>query len=332
MTDCTEPRLAQARDGRDGEGQEGMAKLAQPGQPAVEAHFPGFADNMRKLFGHGLEFYLASNESLRPFLNEVPYGHKLAWLDFTDTADKGWSTREFLNLFNVINGIAFGDRGIPMPQWVMVDLILMPSAALIAGLPQPAFAAMVERSTFRFDTDVKRLLRDVQASMRDNGYTGPVPVGGYCAAPSAAAGTWVGWSLWSLMPAVGLGQAAKALALSAYRARKLDGVTQYDNSALKVHTRFGALKIVVATVPFHTSPGSFVYESDFTGAVGAPVAEPTFLLDPFDYERQSAMQKAVEAGDSEFSLLPPGHLLENGKTYVPILERPVHHDRLGYSR
>ena len=45
---------------------------------------------------------------------------------------------------------------------------------------------------------------------------------------------WVGWSLWSLMPAVGLGQAAKALALSAYRARKLDGVTQYDNSALKV--------------------------------------------------------------------------------------------------
>lgn len=74
--------------------------------PAVEAHFPGFADNMQKLLGHGLEFYLASNESLRPFLNEAPYGHKLTWLDFTDTADKGWDTGEFLNLFNVINGIA----------------------------------------------------------------------------------------------------------------------------------------------------------------------------------------------------------------------------------
>jgi hypothetical protein len=208
-----------------------------------------------------------------------------------------------------------------MPQWVMVDLILMPSAAVIASLPQDAFAAMVERSTFRFDTDVKQHLRAVQASMAETGYTGPVPVGGYCAAPSAAPGTWVGWSLWSLMPAVGLGQAAKALALSAYRARKLDGVTQYDNSALKVHTRFGCLKILVATVPFHTSPGSFVYQSDFTENTGYAGQEPSFLLDPFDYERQNAMQKAVESGQSEFYLLPPGHVVSNGTTYVPILEK-----------
>ena len=116
----------------------------------------------------------------------------------------------------------------------------------------------------------------------------------------------------------------KALALSAYRARKLDGVTQYDNSALKVHTRFGPLRILVATVPFHTSPGSFVYESDFTAPVAGPaVTEPSFLLDPFDYERQNAMQKAVEAGQSEFYLLPPGHVTVDGKTFVPIFEKPI---------
>ncbi len=293
-------------------------------QPAVEAFFPGFADNMQKLQGHGLEFYLASNDTLRPFLNEAPYGHKLTWLDFTDTsADKGWDTGEFLNLFNVINGIAFGDRGIPMPQWVMVDLILMPAAALIAGLPQDEFAAMVERSTFRFDTDVKQLLHKVQQEMRDHGYRGPVPVGGYCAAPSAEHGRWVGWSLWSLMPAVGLGKAAKALALSAYRAQKLDGVTQYDNSALKVHTEFGALKVLVATVPFHTSPGSFVYQSDLTLPAGGELPEPTFLLDPFDYDRQRAMQKDIEAGRCVFHVLPPGHVRRDGKTYVPILEGPA---------
>ncbi|HEY0001825.1 MAG TPA: hypothetical protein VGB74_15330 [Actinoplanes sp.] len=289
----------------------------------VEVHFPHFADHVQGLAAQQVEFFLASNETLREHLNETPYGHKLSWLDFTDTADKGWSTREFLNLFNVINGIAFGDRGIPMPQWVMVDLILMPSAAVIAGLPQAAFAEMVERSTFRFDTDVKRHLQTVRLNMQASGYTGPVPVGGYCAAPSAAPGTWVGWSLWSLMPAVGLGQAAKALALSAYRARKLDGVTQYDNSALKVHTRFGPLRILVATVPFHTSPGSFVYESDFTAAQAGPAAaKPSFLLDPFDYERQGAMHKAIEAGQSEFYVLAPGHLMSGGKTYVPILELP----------
>jgi hypothetical protein len=290
-------------------------------QPPVEAHFPHFADHVHELDGLGVEFFLASNDTLRTHLNETPYGHKLTWLDFTDTTDRGWSTREFLNLFNVINGIAFGDRGIPMPQWVMVDLILMPSAAVIASLPQDAFAAMVERSTFRFDTDVKHHLRSVQDQMKESGYAGPVPVGGYCAAPSAAPGTWVGWSLWSLMPAVGLGQAAKALALSAYRTRKLDGVTQYDNSALKVHTRFGALRVLVATVPFHTSPGSFVYESDFTDGAGpAAGAQPSFLLDPFDYERQSGMQKAIEAGQSDFYVLAPGHVKDNGTTYVPILE------------
>jgi hypothetical protein len=170
---------------------------------------------------------------------------------------------------------------------------------------------------------VKQLLRKVQQDMRDSGYRGPVPVGGYCAAPSAEPGRWVGWSLWSLMPAVGLGKAAKALALSAYRAQKLDGVTQYDNSALKVHTEFGALKILVATVPFHTSPGSFVYQSDLTLPAGGELPEPTFLLDPFDYSRQRAMQKDIEAGRCEFYVLPPGHVRRDGRTYVPILEKEL---------
>lgn len=291
-------------------------------RPPVEVHYPDFADHVQNLVNHEVEFFLASNETLREHLNEKPYGHSLTWLGFTDTTDKDWSTREFLDLFNVINGIAFGDRGIPMPQWVMVDLILMPSAAVVASLPQDAFAAMVERSTFRFDTDIKHHLRMVQKRMRESGYTGPVPVGGYCAAPSAAPGTWIGWSLWSLMPAVGLGQAAKALALSAYGAKKLDGVTQYDNSALKVHTRFGPLKIVVATVPFHTSPGSFVYESDFTTISTVAGSSPTFLLDPADHDRQAAMQKAIVAGVSDFYLLPPGHMTDDGRICVPILELP----------
>jgi hypothetical protein len=293
----------------------------QPPAVPVEVHFPHFADHVQGLAAQQVEFFLASNETLRGHLNETPYGHKLTWLDFTDTTERHWSVREFLHLFNVINGIAFGDRGIPMPQWVMVDLILMPSAAVIAGLPQAAFDEMVDRSTFRFDTDVKQHLRTIRVHMRASGYTGPVPVGGYCAAPSAAPGTWVGWSLWSLMPAVGLGQAAKALALSAYRTRRLEGVTQYDNSALKVHTRFGPLRILVATVPFHTSPGSFVYESDFTTPAGAPLSTtPSFLLDPFDYDRQRVMQKFHEAAHSDFYVLAPGHVVDGGKTYVPILE------------
>ncbi len=288
--------------------------------PPVERHFPDFTSNVHDLTASGVEFFLASNESLRCHLNEVPYGHELTWLDFTDISDKGWTTGEFLDLFNVINGVAFGDRGIPMPQWVMVDLILMPSAAIIASLPQDAFAVMVEQSAYSFDSDVKTHLRAVLDKARQDGYRGPMPVGGYCAAPSAAPGTWVGWSLWSLMPNVGLGQAVKALALSAYGVDKLDGVTQYDNSALKVHTRFGRLRIVVASVPFHTSPGSFVYESDFTLPVRSGVIEPSFLLDPFDLDRQQAMQQAIAGGWAGYYVLPPGHIVRDGRPLVPVLE------------
>src|SRR5687768_10757630 len=175
--------------------------------PAVESRFPDFADHTGKLAGYGVEFFLASNETLRPHLNEYPYGHKLTWLDFTDTAEKDWSIREFLNLFNVINGIAFGDRGIPMPQWVMVDLILMPAAALIAGLPQSSFTEVLETSAF--DEDAKRHMRAVFDKAKQSAYNGPIPIAGYCAAPSAAPGTWVGWSLWSLWTSVGLGKALK---------------------------------------------------------------------------------------------------------------------------
>lgn len=292
-------------------------------QPIVEAHFPGFADNMQKLQARGLEFYLASNDTLRPYLNEAPYGHQLTWLDFTETTGtKGWDTGAFLNLFNVANGIAFGDRGIPMPQWVMIDLILMPSATVIAALPQSLFLQTLETSAF--DDEMKKHLRRLYETAKASDYTGPIPIGGYCANPSAAPGTWVGWSLWSVMTNVGLGRALKALALSAYQAEKLDGVTQYDNTALRVHTRFGRLRIMVATVPFHTSPGSFVYENDFTVP---PVAdpepeEPTFLLDPFDHERQRAMQKAIEAREHTYYVLAPGHVVRDGASYVPILELP----------
>jgi hypothetical protein len=282
----------------------------------VEARLPRLVDSVKAATDQGIEFYLASNESLLPYLNTKPYGQPLSWIDFTSTAETSWDVPEFLNLFNVINGIAFGDRGIPMPQWVMVDLILMPSAAVMAALPQDRFEAMLDQPPL---AHVRDHLLVVWERAKASGYDGPVPVGGYCAAPSAAPGTWVGWSLWSMVVRIGLGRALKALALAAYGTRKLDGVTQYDNTALRVHSQFGPMKILVGTVPFHTSPGSFVYETDLTLPVPA-VREPTFLLDPFDYGRQQAMQKRIEAGSAEYYVLPPGYVTRDGTNYVPILE------------
>jgi hypothetical protein len=130
------------------------------------------------------------------------------------------------------------------------------------------------------------------------------------------------------MPRIGLALATKALGLAVYRAERLDGVTQYDNVALKVHTSFGALRILTATVPLHTSPGSFIYRNDLTSPIDTAAAQPTFLLDAEDYERQRAMQAAIESGEAEYHILAPGRLTKGDTVTVPILQtslQPPHH-------
>ena len=72
-------------------------------------------------------------------------------------------------------------------------------------------------------------------------YDGPIPVAGYCAAPTPAPGAWVGWSLCSAIP--GLGTVAKGLALEAYRAKTLAGVAQFYDRALRVHRKFGPMEM-----------------------------------------------------------------------------------------
>jgi hypothetical protein len=224
-------------------------------------------------------------------------------------------------MFNAMNGIAFNARGIPMPHWVMIDLALMPSAAVIATVPQRLFLTMLESSV---DGEARDHMLAVLERARHNDYDGPVPIGGYCAAPSAATGRWVGWSLWSVIPSVGLGLAAKSLALAAYRAEQLDGVTQYNNAALRIHTQFGPLRVTAATVPLHSSSGSFVYENDFTCPSEGDDLQPTFFLDPSDTERQHAMQVAIEKDEADFFVIPPGRVGTAGNISVPILEVPRH--------
>jgi hypothetical protein len=248
-----------------------------------------------------------------------PYGHPLRWLDFTAVLTQQWSTHEFLNMFNAMNGVAFNARGIPMPHWVMIDLALMPSAAVIATVPQALFLDMLESSV---DSEAHDHMLAVLERARHNDYDGPVPIGGYCAAPSAVQGRWVGWSLWSVIPSVGLGLAAKSLALAAYRTNQLDGVTQYNNAALRIHTQFGPLRVTAATVLLHSSSGSFAYENDFLRPGCRDDTSPTFFLHPSDAVRQHSMQVAIEHGEADFFVLPPGRVGSGSDVSVPVLEVP----------
>src|SRR6185437_9470567 len=154
-------------------------------------------------------------------------------------------------VYNVLNATAFGDKGIPLENWVMIDLGLLPSAFLMVALPiDRARGAMSEERGYAQERGrTAEVLSAVLAEADRLGYEGPIPVAGYCAAPTPVAGEWVGWSLCSAIP--GLGTTTKALGLEVYGARTLTGVAQFTDQALRVHRRFGPMEIMAPTLDLH---------------------------------------------------------------------------------
>jgi hypothetical protein len=148
------------------------------------------------------------------------------------------------------------------------------------------------------------------------GHDGPIPVAGYCASPTPDRGAWVGWSLCSAIP--GLGTVAKGLGLLAYGAHTLTGVTQFYDPALRVHRKFGPMRLLATVLDLHPVRHTMAYRTDVFGPEDTS-AEPTLLLDPRDHEAQWALQQRLDAGTHEYFILSPG-LVEDR---VPILERPI---------
>ena len=83
-------------------------------------------------------------------------------------------------------------------------------------------------------------------------------------------GEWVGWSLCSAIP--GLGTITKGLGLEVYGARTLTGVAQFTDQALRVHRKFGRMRVVSAVLDLHPVPHTLVYRTDVheDDADGAP--------------------------------------------------------------
>ncbi|HTW97867.1 MAG TPA: hypothetical protein VMD59_03765, partial [Acidimicrobiales bacterium] len=108
----------------------------------------------------------------------------------------------------------------------------------------------------------------------------------------------------------------------AYGASVVLGVTQFTSPALRVHSRFGPLRILVASLELHTAERTFVYECDLAAWRGGGLPdedEPSFLLDPSDSAALARMQDDIAARRAEFHVLPPGLLGGPGAARLPIL-------------
>jgi hypothetical protein len=272
------------------------------------------ADAARRLLAEGYDVYLASNRQVLARLETEPFGVAVAQLDFlAPPAD--WSVADLMRVYNVLNATAFGEKGIPLQNWVMIDLGLLPSAFLLVTLPAAgAVAALTEPG--RPDAERRRIeavLPAVLAEARRLNYEGPVPVAGYCAAPTPDPGGWVGWSLCSAIP--GIGTTAKGLALEIYRASTLTGVAQFSDLGLRVHRKFGRMEVLSAVVDLHPVPHTLVYRTE----IYEPDEErtPTMWIDCRDLDAQREIQAKIDAGSSRFFIMSPGLVDDR----VPILER-----------
>jgi hypothetical protein len=272
------------------------------------------AARAHQLLSEGYGLFLASNEAVLEQLDTRPFGLSMLCLDLLGPPQNAWTQADMMRVYNVLNATAFGDKGIPLQNWVMIDLGLLPSAFLIVTLPliRARAAAIEERGYAAERTRTAQVLGAVLAEAERLGYDGPIPVAAYCAAPTPVAGEWVGWSLCSAVP--GLGTTVKGVALAVYRARTLTGVAQFTDQALRVHRRFGPMEIMAPTLDLHPVPHTMVYRTQVYG----PDAEqaPTMWLDARDLDAQREMQAKVDAGTSRYFILSPG--LADGQ--VPILE------------
>jgi hypothetical protein len=266
-----------------------------------------------QLLDQGYGLFLASNEAVLKQLDTTPFGLSVPSLDLLGPPQNVWTQADMMRVYNVLNATAFGDKGIPLQNWVMIDLGLLPSAFLVATLtPEAALVALGEARSDRRRDHSARVLAAVLAEADRLNHRGPIPVAAYCAAPTPVAGEWVGWSLCSALP--GLGTTVKGVALEVYGARTLTGVAQFTDQALRVHRRFGPMEIMAPTLDLHPVPHTMVYRTQIYGP--DPDQAPTMWLDARDLDAQREMQAKVDAGTSRYFILPPG--LADGQ--VPILE------------
>jgi hypothetical protein len=296
----------------------GDAVPPAPAAPPVLTR-AGVADAARALQDDGYELWLASNETVIATLELEPCGIPITPLDFLGPYEHEWKLEDLMRVYNVLNATAFGPKAIPLPNWVMIDLGLLPSAFLLVTLPlDRAAAALTDGRRSAAERErIGAVLPPVLAEAQRLDYDGPIPVAGYCAAPTPAPGAWVGWSLCSAIP--GLGTVAKGLALEAYGARTLAGVAQFYDRALRVHRKFGPMELIAAVLDLHPVKHTMAYRTDVFGtAEGGDQrdATRTLMLDARDLDAQWELQRRIDAGASRFFILSPGLVDDR----VPILE------------
>jgi hypothetical protein len=278
---------------------------------------------MLRLKEKGFKPYIATSRKLLPFLNTKPFGQTAALYLMDDMEDSSFLQAYFLlEAYLLSNSLSFESPGLKMPHWVLIDCVLMQTA--IVGFTLPTESLPDELLDF-YKADERIDFNKLER----------IPISGQISASNIDNQSMTGISLFSLgrkwlKSEQRLGLYTKALALEVYKAKQYDtyyGITQYNNTSIKIHGRFtNEMEISQSTVLLH--PGremTFIYKMKIDYDPHNPnkvlkEPEPTFWLNANDTAKKREIQNGIRNG-KRYIIAPPFAERRDGVVHLPIIEK-----------
>lgn len=211
---------------------------------------------------------------------------------------------EFAEQIYFIEGKAFGPSNMAMPRWVFYDCAVMPGfvagfACRTAKLPEAL------KKVMRFDENCEW-----------------TPLSLFIIIPTMHKGEWVAHNLCtvnSILPKenqlYGLGFLSKAFGLWYANVEQCSGMTQWGNSALKLHSHYGHLEILGSYAPVHSHAKTLTYrlevntncwEKFFNRDEDLSFLEKyektSIVIDPKSEESMIELQNRIERDEGPFYL------------------------------
>ena len=278
---------------------------------------------MQRLREKGYKPYIATSRKLLPYLNIKPFGQTAELYLMDDMDDAPFLQAYFLlEAYLLSNSLSFESPNLKMPHWVLIDCVLMQTA--IAGFTLPRDSLPEELLAY-YQADEKISMDKLER----------IPVSGQISASNIDNESMTGISLFSLgrrwlKSEQRLGLYTKALALEVYRARERDtyyGITQYDNTSLRIHGRFTKeMEISQSMVLLHPRKEmTFIYKMKLDYDVHnlgktLPEEEPSFWINANDTQKKREIQMGIRAG-KRYIIAPPFAERRDGVVHLPIIEK-----------
>lgn len=208
----------------------------------------------------------------------------------------------FFNLIAKMDELAFGDQGMGMDRWVLYDCSAMPGAI------------------FGFGVEALELSKEMRIKMDIAvDYEGLVPISMFIAIPTIEPEHWFGHNLSSLNKQLdghypGLGLITKAFGLLSMKITKQYGATQWNNTAIYIHSRLADLKLVTAYTPIHSRKMTLTYLAKYT-------EESIACAMSGSRESNLVISSKLNGSDQKQIIDIQGHIEEGENLYITGVEK-----------